>query len=198
MNNLYIKEKLKNPNNTLEQIIIYSLNVMGVLAAGNFTYFFYNIKSKGKLEVLRYIFSDDKLGNEGGLNIMVNLILSAMLAVLVTIWYITIKTIRHNDEVRGYNIKLMYVLGYKEKDIFLYEYKYICSDLIIAVITALVCEHILFAIVSDTEAAEKLIEQAGIGISNFYCDGMSVLMLILVVTVNVYVNVKKGLKNYLA
>lgn len=40
MNNLYIKEKLKNPNNTLEQIIIYSLNVMGVLAAGNFTYFF--------------------------------------------------------------------------------------------------------------------------------------------------------------
>lgn len=189
MSSMFIREKYKNPAKAVCRIFIYSLNIMGIMIMASFGYFFYRIKAEKKFDgIVKILMKENSMIGEQT-EAMVMMMIAGVLLAVMGLLYITLKYLAYQNELRVYNIQLMYVLGHKRKSVCIYELGYIFSEVLAAVLASVIMITVIWHAVGGISQVQMLQAETGLQVRNLVAEAVTmaaVLMLVLLVT---YINV---------
>ena len=139
---------------TLEGIVLYSVNIVGILLLGNFCLFMSQLKEKEKLFELAKIMGnpyDEYL--KGRILMILHLLTGILIFAIIGISYVYIKVVDRKTNDRKKDIELLYSLGYDGINVYKYQILYTVFDVCISVVLNL-C--IVFCVGIFLKKSEKL------------------------------------------
>ncbi len=154
---------------TGRRIVIYSINMVGILFLGNLCRFIFSLKEKDKLsELVRLIGGpyDEKL--QGRILMIIHMLVIVFFCTAIGLLYIYIKAVSSEICGRNKDILLLRVLGYNELRIFAYQMMYIGFDVIFAIIISTVMVRGIFMYIRKLErlAVPVNLVDSGSGVIN--------------------------------
>ncbi len=129
--------KEKRLTETIRRIIIYSINMIGILFLGNLCRFISELKEKNKLTELAKMLGgpyDENL--QGRILMIIHMLVAVFLCTVIGLLFIYIKTISTEIYGRKMDISLLRTLGYNEMRIFAYQMLYIVFDVFFAIVVS--------------------------------------------------------------
>ena len=134
--------------------------------------------------------------NSEKIDILINLMIVALIIIIAVLFYIIYKTMEHENELRVYQINLMYVLGYREKQVAVYEWMYSFTDYAICILISFISVPILVTAVMQLDTVAALTEQMGFNIQSVSCEITVACGIIILITLNALLNVRRNYKYY--
>lgn len=184
---------------TARRIIIYSVNIVGILFIGNLYHFIWGLKEKNKLIELVKMFGgsyDEKL--QGRILMIIHMIAAVFLCTVIGLLYIYIKTISAQIYGRKKDILLLRVLGYNELRIFAYQMLYIGFDVIFSIIVSNIIVRCIFIYMEKLDKLAVLVGfvDIGSGVKNSII--INGIILFVTVTTVAFCMIKRAekVKNY--
>lgn len=161
--------KEKSLLDTGRKIIIYSINIVGILFLGNLCRFISSLKERNKLIELAKLLGgpyDENL--QGRILMIIHMIVAVFLCTVIGLLYIYIKTISGEIHGRKMDILLLRVLGYNELRIFAYQMMYIVFDVIVAIVVSNIMVMGIFTYIGkkDKLAVPVSLVDTGSGVKN--------------------------------
>ena len=161
--------KEKRLTETVRRIIIYSINMVGILFLGNLCRFISGLKEKNKLIELARILGgpyDENL--QGRILMIIHMIVAVFLCTVIGLLYIYIKTINTEIHGRKPDISLLRALGYNELRIFAYQMLYIVFDVIFAIVVSNIMVRGIFIYIGKLDKLAVLVSlvDSGSGVKN--------------------------------
>lgn len=171
---------------TGRRIIIYSVNMVGILFLGNLCRFIWSLKEKSKLiEIAKLLGGpyDEKL--QGRILMIIHMLVAVFFCTVIGLLYIYIKTVSAEIQGRKSNILLLKALGYSELRIFAYQMLYIFFDVVFAILVSSIMVRSISIYIGKLDRLETVVSlvDSGSGVKN----SIIINGVILVVTVTTVV-----------
>lgn len=171
---------------TGRRIIVYSVNMVGILFLGNLCRFIWSLKEKSKLiEIAKLLGGpyDEKL--QGRILMIIHMLVAVFFCTVIGLLYIYIKTVSAEIQGRKSNILLLKALGYSEFRIFAYQMLYIFFDVVFAILVSSIMVRSIYIYIGKLDRLETVVSlvDSGSGVKN----SIIINGVILVVTVTTVV-----------
>lgn len=184
--------KEKRMTETVRRIIIYSINMVGILFLGNLCRFISGLKEKNKLIELAGILGgpyDENL--QGRILMIIHMIVAVFLCTVIGLLYIYIKNVNTEINGRKTDISLLRALGYNELRIFAYQMLYIVFDVIFAIVVSNIMVRCIFIYIGKLDKLAVLVSlvDSGSGVKNSII--INGIILFVTVTTVVFCMIKR-------
>ena len=179
--NLSLNEKKRECLHTVTKVMIYGFNVFGLLGIYMVLQFFQSVKEQDKMQDIAELYFETNLYAENQLQIMANILIAILICLMIGIIFIFIKMIQNDSAERESNVKLLYALGYKSRQRFIYEFQYKMFDSAVAYLLGSVLFTFFLQLVKENASVKQLQEQTGLEI--FSLKGFSIVLAILLIII---------------
>lgn len=188
---LALKEKLRDPLETVTRSILYTVNIFGIIIMGSIWFFLYRVIYGERIDSLSILFKDNNVYGQEQLRILlllIFLVLSVIMIGLIAVW---IRLIRGTYEERYSVIGLLHTLGYRDINIMIYEISHRLMDVFFGWIFSMAASLIAFSFASGYEALLLIESKTGItifsGAAIWTITGIIVFSVVLICAVEVAV-----------
>ncbi len=179
--NLSLNEKKRECLHTVTKVLLFGFNVFGLLGIYMVLQFFQSAKEQDKMQDIAELYFETNFYAGNQLQIMADILIAILICLMIGIIFIFIKMIQNDSKERKSNVKLLYALGYKSRQRFIYEFQYKLFDSAAAYLLGSVIFTFFWQYIKENASIKKLQEEIGLEI--FSLKGFSIVFVILLIIV---------------